>query len=156
VLKVEGRSSPSYPANVIAKFGPGPSGAFDDPNVERGGVYTYRVTYASAGTVLATSAPVTVEVPPPEPPPPSLEIHLSGTMSASAMDLKWGSSGAVPDRWQVMRSEGGREYVLHELPGGSAGGYYTDHKVDPQNSYKWRVVGIVGDKAFSSNTVSCP
>jgi ferric-dicitrate binding protein FerR (iron transport regulator) len=153
VLRAAGTTSPSFPGSaVIGEFGPGPSGSCEDTTVQQGRSYTYAIAYLSGGSLMAMSNSATVEVPAPK---PDMQIDLGGDMSGDGMNLKWGSSGSVPDSWQVWRSEGGGAQMVAELPGGSAGGSFTD-RVDPKMSYSWRIVGVVGGITFSSNSVSYP
>jgi ferric-dicitrate binding protein FerR (iron transport regulator) len=148
------------PGGVIATLAPAASGSYTDSAVQGGNTYSYSVAFNEGDRVIATSNVVTVAVPAPAPPPPSLEVSLDGSASATNMSLKWGSSGSpLPDSWVVLRSEGGSpsypSSTYAELGGGSAGGSFTDYKVDNTRVYYWRVAAVYGGRVIAySNVVS--
>lgn len=153
------------PGGQLAVYKPGQADSFSDGNVEGGATYSYWVEYIAGGQTLAKSNAVTVTVPapePPPPPPPDLSVSLDGSASASSMSLKWGSSGGpLPDTWMVLRSEGAPPSypgsVYAEVGGGSAGGSFTDYKVDGSRKYIYKVAALVrGEVIAYSNAVYYP
>jgi hypothetical protein len=131
-----------------------------DSAVQGGNTYSYSLAFYSNGKVITTSNVVTASVPAPPPPRPTLQVSLDGSLSASAMSLKWGSSGSpLPESWVVLRSEGGSPSypasTYAELGGGSAGGSFTDYKIDNTRVYYWRIAAVSGGNVITySNVVS--
>lgn len=158
VLRANGATTPSYPANVLdASQGAGAT-SYHDERVVEGRTYTYRVAYLASGNVLAYSNPTTATVPAPAPPPPRL--FLGSELMEKGMYLKWYMEGeAGVDSWAILASQSDPDptypgSTVDRLPYSGPSGSYVFGGASSTASYYFRVAVLRGGSAiFYSNVI---